>query len=94
MAVDVRRLEVLSLQQLHELLEDEEQLQNMAREMEEYELSSYLARSGDCGLLAGLDVSQFRAKSSLHHCGNEGVSSKEWEGSCSALFQANEKNQV
>ncbi|XP_054852046.1 vacuolar protein sorting-associated protein 37B [Eublepharis macularius] len=35
MAVDVKRLEGLSLQQLNELLEDEEQLQGMAREMEE-----------------------------------------------------------
>uniref|UniRef100_A0A6J0UJK6 Vacuolar protein sorting-associated protein 37B isoform X1 n=2 Tax=Pogona vitticeps TaxID=103695 RepID=A0A6J0UJK6_9SAUR len=35
MAVDVRRLEGLSLHQLNELLEDEEQLQNMALEMEE-----------------------------------------------------------
>ncbi|XP_070806895.1 vacuolar protein sorting-associated protein 37B [Pituophis catenifer annectens] len=35
MAVDARRLEALSLHQLHELLEDEEQLQNMALEMEE-----------------------------------------------------------
>ncbi|XP_077164627.1 vacuolar protein sorting-associated protein 37B [Paroedura picta] len=35
MAVDVKRLEGLSLQQLNELLEDEEQLQSMAREMEE-----------------------------------------------------------
>ncbi|KAM6423446.1 vacuolar protein sorting-associated protein 37B [Liasis olivaceus] len=35
MAVDARRLEGLSLHQLNELLEDEEQLQNMALEMEE-----------------------------------------------------------
>ncbi|XP_028566450.2 vacuolar protein sorting-associated protein 37B [Podarcis muralis] len=35
MAVDVRRLEGLSLHQLNELLDDEEQLQSMAREMEE-----------------------------------------------------------
>lgn len=35
MAVDAKRLEGLSLQQLNELLDDEEQLQSMAREMEE-----------------------------------------------------------
>uniref|UniRef100_A0A8D0E7R1 VPS37B subunit of ESCRT-I n=1 Tax=Salvator merianae TaxID=96440 RepID=A0A8D0E7R1_SALMN len=35
MAVDVRRLEGLTLHQLNELLEDEEQLQGMAKEMEE-----------------------------------------------------------
>ncbi|KAH0625404.1 hypothetical protein JD844_014894 [Phrynosoma platyrhinos] len=35
MAVDARRLEGLSLHQLHELLDDEEQLQNMALELEE-----------------------------------------------------------
>ncbi|XP_067395734.1 vacuolar protein sorting-associated protein 37B [Emydura macquarii macquarii] len=35
MAVDVRRLEGLTLYQLNELLEDEEQLQGMALEMEE-----------------------------------------------------------
>ncbi|XP_053135875.1 vacuolar protein sorting-associated protein 37B [Hemicordylus capensis] len=35
MAVDARRLEGLSLHQLNELLEDEEQLQRMAGEMEE-----------------------------------------------------------
>lgn len=35
MALDVRRLEALSLQELSALLDDEEQLQDMAREMEE-----------------------------------------------------------
>lgn len=35
MALDVRRLEGLSLQELSALLDDEEQLQDMAREMEE-----------------------------------------------------------
>ncbi|XP_019394403.1 PREDICTED: vacuolar protein sorting-associated protein 37B isoform X1 [Crocodylus porosus] len=35
MAADARRLESLSLQQLHELLEDEEQLQALARGMDE-----------------------------------------------------------
>lgn len=35
MALDARRLEALSLQELSALLDDEEQLQDMAREMEE-----------------------------------------------------------
>lgn len=35
MALDVRRLEALSLQELSALLDDEEQLQDMARQMEE-----------------------------------------------------------
>lgn len=35
MALDSRRLEALSLQELSALLDDEEQLQDMAREMEE-----------------------------------------------------------
>lgn len=35
MALDVRRLEALSLQELSALLDDEEQLQDMAREMDE-----------------------------------------------------------
>lgn len=35
MALDVRRLEALSLQELSTLLDDEEQLQDMAREMDE-----------------------------------------------------------
>lgn len=35
MALDARRLEALSLQELSALLDDEERLQDMAREMEE-----------------------------------------------------------
>lgn len=56
MAVDVRRLEGLSLHQLNELLEDEEQLQSMAREMEEalnVQLNKDMTLAGNRSLAEG-----------------------------------------
>ncbi|KAJ6656577.1 hypothetical protein lerEdw1_003464 [Lerista edwardsae] len=56
MAVDARRLEGLSLHQLNELLEDEEQLQTMAREMEEalnVQLNKDMTLAGNRSLAEG-----------------------------------------